>query len=203
MSTLFLEAVQSGPLQQEISCQSCRAIIVQYLQGQREVELKLALHFISQLGPLVDGCAPALVEEGQLAGQFIVGFPSLEPIAMAIEQFTDELGVGPIIFGAPGTKSLPKAGQLTGIDQIEFQELVAHQMIDQSPSTLLQTDQNFTFSSKALLQLTEPVHQSIELVSDALVLDFGRLRGGAQNHVMFLIRPIDPYIGRNPFGRSR
>ena len=105
----------------------------------REIDLKLALDFISQLGALIHGFAPALIEESQLAGQFI-GFPSLEPIAMIIEQFTNELCIGAIIFGAPWTKGLTKAGYLTGIDWIEFQELVVHQMIDQRPATLLQTD---------------------------------------------------------------
>src|ERR1700745_1316985 len=91
-------------------------------------------------GTTVNGLTPALVEESQLAGQFIIGFPSLEPIAMIIEQFTNELCIGAIIFGAPWTKGLTKAGYLTGIDWIEFQELVVHQMIDQRPATLLQTD---------------------------------------------------------------
>jgi hypothetical protein len=48
---------------------------------------------------LVNSFTPALVEEAELASQFIVGVPSLEPIAMAIEQFTEQLGVGSIIFG--------------------------------------------------------------------------------------------------------
>src|SRR6516225_11804290 len=90
----------------------------------------------------------------------------------------------------PGLKGLPKAGQLTGIDRIELQELIAHQMIDQSPATLLQSNQNFAFSSKALLQLSGPLHQRLGLLSEASVLDFGRLRGRAQNHVMSLIRPV-------------
>src|SRR5262249_1620065 len=114
----------------------------------------------------IHGFAPALVEEGQLAGQFIIGFPSLKPIAMAIEQFTDELGVGPIIFGTPGTKGLPKAGPLTGMNRIKFKKLVAHQIIDKSPSTVLKRKQNFAFASEAWLQLTEPLHQSIGLMSD-------------------------------------
>lgn len=85
------------------------------------MDLQLALDFIGQFSPLVNGLTPALVEESQLAGQFIIGFPSLEPIAMIIEQFTNELCIGAIIFGAPWTKGLAKAGHLTGIDWIEFQ----------------------------------------------------------------------------------
>src|SRR5258708_22987223 len=165
--TLFLEALQRGPLQQQIGRQSCRTIIVQYLQGQREIDFQLALELISQLGPLVHGFAPTLIEKGPLPGYFRIGFPSLEPIAMPIEQFTNQLGVGPVIFGAAGTKGLPIASQLSGIDRIKFQELVAHQMIDQRTATLLQSHQNFAFSSEALLQLTQPLHQTIELMNDA------------------------------------
>jgi len=63
------------------------------------------------LGALVHRFTPTFVEESQLAGQLIVGFSSLEPIAMVIEQFTNQLGVRPIIFGAPGTKGLPPGAQ--------------------------------------------------------------------------------------------
>ena len=69
------------------------------------------------MSALVNGLTPALVEEGQLAGQLVVRLPSLEPIAMAIEQFTEQLSVGLIIFCTAGTKGLSKAGQLAGIDR--------------------------------------------------------------------------------------
>ena len=77
VGTRFLEALQRRPLQQQIGRQSRRTIIVQCLQGQREVDFKLALDLISQLGPLVHRFAPALVEKGQLAGQFRSGFQAL------------------------------------------------------------------------------------------------------------------------------
>jgi hypothetical protein len=32
------------------------------------------------------------------------------------------------------------------------------------------------------------------------MLDFGRLGRRAQNHIMFLIRPVDPYVGGHPLG---
>jgi hypothetical protein len=94
---------------------------------------------------------------------------------MAIEQFTKQLGIGSIVFGAAGIKGFSKARQLAGIDRIEFQELIAHQMIDQRPATLLQGYQDFTFSSEALLQRAQPVHQSAGLMSNLRMLNFGRL----------------------------
>jgi hypothetical protein len=54
-------------------------------------------------------------------------------------------------------KGLSKASQLTGIDRVELQELVAHQMIDQRAATLLQANQNFALCTEALLKLTDPL----------------------------------------------
>ena len=66
---------------------------------------------------MINGLTAALVEEGQLAGQLVVRLPSLEPIAMVIKQFTQQVTVGLIIFCTTRTKGCPTAGQLAGIDR--------------------------------------------------------------------------------------
>jgi hypothetical protein len=87
-------------MSEQIGRQSRRDIIFQDLEGHRKVELELTLDFIGQLGPSIHRVASTFVESGQLTGQLIIRLPGFEPIAMAHQQFTEQIGVGLIIFGA-------------------------------------------------------------------------------------------------------
>ena len=104
-------------MHQQIGRQSGGDIILEYLECHRKVELELTLDFISQLAPSIDRVASTFVQRSQFARQLIIRLPGSEPIAMAQEQFTEQICVGPIVFGAATEEGFAIISQLAGIDR--------------------------------------------------------------------------------------
>ena len=127
------------------------------MEGHRKVELELTLDFIGQLGPSIDRVASTFIERSQFAGQLIIRLPGFEPIAMAHYQFTEQICVGPIIFGAAAEEGFTIISQLAGIDRIELEELISHQLVNERSPALFKADKHFTFRPEALLYLGDPV----------------------------------------------
>ena len=76
---------------------------------------------------------------------------------MAHDQFTEQICVGPIIFGTATEEGFTVVSQLTGIDRIELEELISHQVVNERSSALFQADKHFTFGLEALLHLRDPI----------------------------------------------
>src|SRR6185437_2771760 len=105
----------------------------------------------------VDGTRSIYIERSQFAGQLIIRLPGLEPITMAHYQFTEQIGVGAIIFGAATEEGSTIISQLAGIDRIELEELISHQLVNERSSALFKADQHFTFCLEALVHLSDPI----------------------------------------------
>jgi hypothetical protein len=76
---------------------------------------------------------------------------------MAHDQFTKQICVGLIIFGTATEESFTIIGQLAGINRIEHEELICHQLVNERSSTLFKADKHFTFGAEAFMHLSNPI----------------------------------------------
>src|ERR1700758_1496173 len=131
--------------------------MIEYLEGNRKVELELTLDFIGQLGPSIDRVTSTFIERSQFAGHLIIRLPGFEPIAMADQEFAQQIGIGPIILGATTEEGFTIISQLAGIDRIKLKELIRHQLVNERSSALFKADQHFTFCTEAFVHLSDPI----------------------------------------------
>src|ERR1700752_1555714 len=110
--------------------------MIEYLECHGKVELELILDFIGQLGPTIDRATSTFIERSQFAGQLIIRLPGFEPITMAHDQFPEQICVGSIIFGAATEEGSTIVSQLGGIDGIELEELIDHQLVNERSTAL-------------------------------------------------------------------
>jgi hypothetical protein len=100
---------------------------VAYLESQyRRKLLIFNLKPAPGFGSSIDRAASTFIGRSQFTGQLIIRPPGFEPITMAHEQFTEQIGVGPIVFGAATEEGFTIISQLAGIDRIELEELISH-----------------------------------------------------------------------------
>ena len=76
---------------------------------------------------------------------------------MAQEEFTEQIGVGPIIFGTATEEGFTIISQLAGVDRIELEELIGHQLVNERSSALFKANKHFTFCTEALVHLSDPI----------------------------------------------
>jgi hypothetical protein len=157
-------------------------------QELREIQFQRALQLLKQGFAVIDQLSAEFGHLVQPPCLFVAGGEGDEFVVLVFEKLRQEFGVFGIGLGSRRINRLPIAGQLLGIDGIQFEALAPQQRVHHRALALLQGDQNPLAQSLAF-HLGDPFRDGFGGVLDRRV--FARAVGPDEAQGMLAVAPIE------------